>query len=296
MVVTGLAFPPFPEGRQKRHVLNVAPVLWGYSEVAAIWVVGSLARGQTDFYSDVDLRIAVSPEVLSVWQTPDFERIFSGSSVGHRLLPIADGTFVHSMLLSDGSFFDLAVQSTDHEPPREPMVVLGCRNASLERKLGGGIEDKPAPDKASGGGVKNLLSLFWINTLKHEKVLFRHLDLLSVVGLSQERMMLMQLWYILDTGYDPRYMMGVTLHGLADQVRAIERTRPEKAKALLIGPALTDRGSIIQAIEAIRGEVSQIGRELSAHYSFEYPEALETTAKSSWDRFKDSLTTGQILR
>jgi predicted nucleotidyltransferase len=286
--MTELTLDQLQEGRQKNHVMRVAPVLWGYCEVAAIWVVGSLARGQTDFYSDVDLWIAVSPEALSAWRAPDFEKIFSGTSVGHRLLPIPDGTFVHSMLLSDGSFFDLAIQSTDQEPSREQRRVLGCRNTTFAQKLGSNFRGQPSPENASADSVKTLLSLFWINTLKHEKVLFRKLDLLSVVGLSQERMMLMQLWYILETGYDPGYVMGVTLHGLADQARAIERSRPEKTKALLIGPTLTDRESIIRAIEALREEVSQSGRVLSARYGFEYPEVLEATAKSSWRRFKES--------
>ena len=283
-----LNFEKIQEGRQKDHIKKVAPTLWQHAEVAAIWIVGSLVRGEADHYSDADLWIAVSPNSLEKWKSPDLAELFDHETVGYRFLRVSDHAFLHGVLLSDGTPFDLCIQGTEEEPPQEPMLVLGCRDEEFEQRLKSSCRERSEPAQVTQEFVERVVINYWINTLKHEKVIHRDLELLSVVGLHIERMVLMQLWYILDTGYDPSYFMGTTAHGLIEQARSIQRIRPDKGQSLIVGDALTDRSSIYRAIEDIRDEVSRIGRTLSERLGFEYPAALEETIRESWRKFKES--------
>ena len=57
---------------QMETLRNIAPIIWENDEVVALWIIGSLARGKGDVYSDVDLGVAVKPESLNSWKSPDF--------------------------------------------------------------------------------------------------------------------------------------------------------------------------------------------------------------------------------
>ncbi len=61
-----LDFDKIPEGKQKQLLEAVVPRVWACEDVLAMWGVGSLARGNADEHSDVDLWIAV--EDVSDWQ------------------------------------------------------------------------------------------------------------------------------------------------------------------------------------------------------------------------------------
>ncbi len=121
---------------QQKTVKDVASALWEQSEVVALWLGGSLARGTADAFSDIDFRLAVAPSHLAYWEIPSFERIFEHCSVvGHQFLRFHEDAYLHHLLLSTGELFDLHVQSTESEPTPETHQVLGCRSDLFARKL-----------------------------------------------------------------------------------------------------------------------------------------------------------------
>jgi predicted nucleotidyltransferase len=47
---------------------EVTERLWTNDEIMALWIEGSLARGAGDLFSDVDLHIVITPELLARWK------------------------------------------------------------------------------------------------------------------------------------------------------------------------------------------------------------------------------------
>lgn len=279
-------FEKLPAGWQRDQIEKVAPILWSNQEVQAMWIVGSMARGESDIYSDVDLWIAVPPESLAAWESVDLPSIFADDFIAHRLFKLSDEAFLHGVIITGGKPFDLGVQTTTMELSQEPLIPLGSRDDSFSKRLEESSGDKLPPPPASGERVEFAVRNYWINTLKHEKANHRNAEILSVVGLNLERSILMQLWYIAETGYDHSYSMGVTAHGLMLQVRAAERLQGEKAREMIVGGALGDAPSLFKAIEEIRDEVALVGRQLSRQLEFEYPDALEEAVRESWKEFR----------
>ena len=75
-----LRLDDLPPLAQSQAIRMLAPRLWENKQVVAIWLGGSLAAGTGDPYSDIDLRVAVSPDDL-----PDGKvQTSTASSMGQR--------------------------------------------------------------------------------------------------------------------------------------------------------------------------------------------------------------------
>ncbi len=279
--------PPLP---QSARLARLIPHLWNETDVVAIWLGGSLAAGAADEYSDVDLRVAVTPHALETWKTPDFHRLFEGEYVGGNCFPFADDAFLHHLALQSGMIFDLWVQISARDPSAEDILVLGCRDPEYQRLLDS-IRPHPvaAWEPADPMTLQQALVDFWINSLKHGKVLHRHLDLLTSTGVGLERSFLLRLWHIQATGSDIGKERA-TIHTLTRTARAVETLLDAHAWRLQ-GAPLTTRAEIMAAIEAIRDEVSLVGRTLAMEMGFDYPNALEQTVRQAW---RDVLATEKI--
>ena len=121
---------------------------------------------------------------------------------------------------------------------------------------------------------------YWILTNKHLKVIKRNLAMMTVVGLHHERLALMRAWFIHATGRD--LATRPTIHALNNMIAEIAVSFPN-AWDLLGMPVRTVEESIA-AIEAIRKEMSLVGRALSHKYAFEYPTDLDETVCNYWHR------------
>ena len=66
--MTSLDLGVLPTMAQERTISWLAPALWVDERVVALWLGGSLARGEGDDYSDIDLRVAVDPADLEAWR------------------------------------------------------------------------------------------------------------------------------------------------------------------------------------------------------------------------------------
>ncbi len=284
--MNGLHLDMLPDLPQRAAIREVASQIWNDEEVIAIWVGGSLARDAGDIYSDVDFRVAVSPEHLASWKVPKFENIFRQAAVvGHSFLAFGENSFLHHLVLANGEIFDFFVQSMKRLPTAEPLLILGCRDAAFEQIL---RERNVVPEvqmhAVDKDVVRDLLISFWISTHKHRKVLHRGLDLMVTQGIHAEGNILMRLWYIQVAGEDYRESRQQTIHSLTKIVRTLEHSIGTPALGI-IGAPMRDRQEIRQTIERNRSVVSQIGRQLAQTYEFEYPEVLEATAIRGWEEF-----------
>jgi len=284
VTVAGIALPPLPPLPQVERLRQLAPLLWQREEVRALWLGGSLARGEADRYSDVDLRLAVAPDALDTWRQLDFDLLFEGGCVGSHFSLFDADLFLHHLALSSGDIVDLSVQSAARAPFRETVLILGCRDRAFERQLGNAeaaLEVRAEP--AGAAGVRGVIVDFWINSLKHRKILHRGLDLLALTGIEIERATLMRLWYVLATGFESAPGRD-SIHGKTPVIRAVEGLLAAKAFELLGAPA-RHRAEIVQAIEGHRDEVSRVGRLLAERLGFAYPAALEETVRRTWHEF-----------
>jgi hypothetical protein len=260
--------------------------LWQQDGVCAIWLGGSLAAGNADRYSDVDLRIAVRPDAFENWKRQrDLSALFGAPCLAHHVQPFGERLILHHMLLADGDIYDLLVMPTDHEHREHAILILGCRDESFAPRLARFGEspttDDPPADPAI---VRQLLCTFWLNSHKHRKVLARGLNALALFALAtSDHATLIRLWYTLHTGRNAG-LKHISIHGLTQQTRTIEQRVGPGALAML-GAGLTTRGQIILHIEAVRDEVARVGRRLAQTLNFEYPTELEETVRRGWREF-----------
>jgi hypothetical protein len=273
-----------PELPQCRHLSQLAPLLWRQEGVIALWVGGSLAHGNADLYSDIDLRMAVKPDTLPGWKQPDLAALFAGECLGHQFLPFGEEAFLHHLVLRTGDIYDLWVQSADLDPPADAILILGCRDEALRQRLQ--RTESPAvarPQPADNEAIRQALVDFWIGSHKHRKVLHRNLHLLVMTGIQLDRAVLLRLWYVLETGLDFGHGRS-TIHGMTELVRTVEGVQGDTALQVL-GAPLTDRHQIYRAIEQIRDQVSDVGKRLAHRMGFAYPDDLEQMVRRGWSEF-----------
>ena len=281
-----LSLDRLPDLPQTATIAGLAPRIWRDERVIALWIGGSIGRGAADRYSDVDLLVAVPPEDLNAWRTPDFAALFDDQIVGRQFLSFGSDAFLHLLVLRNGVMLDFLVQSASRAPLPEPVIVLGCREDELARALARASE-APEPEAAAENGpeLRQAIVDFWINSHKHRKVLSRGLDLMIPLGMQSERMTLLRLWYLLATGEEAGPALFQGIHGLTALVRAVEGLAGTEALAAL-GAPMRDRAEIYAAIERNREIVARVGRALAKQYDFEYPADIERMVLQSWEEFK----------
>lgn len=275
--------PPLP---QAATIRLLAPRLWQDERVVAIWLGGSLAAGTGDPYSDIDLRVAVSPADLAGWKTPDFSTLLDDPPLARQFVKLGESSFLHHLILQSGDILDLLIQNTEAAPGEEPVLVLGCRgDAFAERLACNNHMPSLARSTVTSEAVSDLIIAFWINSHKHRKVLYRNLDLMFPAATYANWYMLMRMWYIDAAGCDTRPDHFSGIHGLTELVRAVGQTYGTEPLALCGAPTRT-RDEICVAIERYHEIVSRLGRRLAERYGFEYPAALEDIVRRDWQAFR----------
>jgi len=275
-----------PDLPQSQFLKHVAQTLWARDDVIAIWVGGSLATGEADPYSDVDLFIAVTPEALSEWLEPNWDALFDGRCLASGFSRFGERFYVHHLLLDTGDIYDLHVQPADVRFPPEPRLILGCRDQELRDTLAQAErEELPLAWPARAWIVQELLESYWLNAHKHRKVLARGLDLLILTGLQYAYSLMLRLYYILATGDDCGDLRRGTIHTLTPIVRTLQDAFGDRILRV-IGQPLRSRAEICEAIEILNEEAGRVGRELARRYEFEYPAELESLVTRYWEQFK----------
>jgi predicted nucleotidyltransferase len=264
---------------------DLATALFVQDDVVAIWLGGSMARGNSDKYSDIDLRVAVAPIDFARWKNPDLKAVLRREVVGYKPQNWGEDGVLHHLLLKSGQIVDLFVMTTARENPEDAIAVLKCRDPEFAKTLERFRQAAPAGnayEAAEGAVLRQVLIEFWINTHKHRKVLHREIDLLVITGLGFDRAMLSRLWYAELTGMDfanrrpSIFQMSATSKALREGVaNSME----------VLGMGTSDRNSLCRAIERIRDEVASVGRRLASRFDFDYPEDVEKIVRSGWQEF-----------
>jgi hypothetical protein len=256
--------------------------------IQAIWVGGSLAAGTGDAYSDVDFRIAVEPEQIARWTSPDWEHYLPMRPSGGLLMRFGEQALLHHLVLLDGAIVDFYVQDTTSQNSEPNLIILACRNAELRATLEGFARPAPALVRAIDGAVvRQFLVDYWITTHKQMKALARKYDHSAFAGLYLERMALLRAWYMQAVGKD--IDARVTLHMLGALHKGLEGKLTEHQHNILGLPSRTPDETVM-VIDAIRAEMARVGRWLAHRHEFAFPHELEAVVQRSWNEHKESLT------
>lgn len=282
-----LDFEKLPELPQIHRVRELSLRLWQRPEVEALWLGGSLAASRGDPYSDIDYRVAVSDAALSQWESPEPGSI-PGAWLVRRTVRLGDGGVLHQLMLDDAELLDVVVWRASSVRIDEPVIVLGCRSESLQAVLDAEYREPAIRfPRADPHTIRRLIEDYWILTSKGRKVLSRGLGLLSHLGMHLERMVLLRLMYVAETGLDCGDPGRGTIHGLSGVVRSVSAARGDAGFELL-GAALDSPEAIRRQTERHHDEAAALGRELASRLGFEYPAAVEQATRDAWSRFRKS--------
>lgn len=270
---------------QRERLALVLDDLWADPTVVALWLGGSLGRGAGDAYSDVDLRVAVTPAAFSETEIPPAAARLQQDAVAVLPLRFGVNSVLFHMLLNDGEIYDLHLLRSDQPPPGERRRLLACRDADLAPQLDEGADPDIYAPPATPEAAQKALTMFWITAHKGQKVLHRGMPLMALQGQTLLRQELIRLWYMEATGNDCGPMSRLTIHTLTPVIRAVQQARGETALALIGRPVRTV-AEIYADIDALCEAVADVGRSLAQKLGFAYSEALETTVRKSWHRFK----------
>ena len=270
-----------PDLPQVKYIRHAAQALGPRQDVHAFWLGGSFARGDADLFSDVDMRIAVAGDTIGAWREPDWAVLLSDTVVGQQLLPFAETSFLHHLIVSQGTIIDFFVQSVDHPISRDAQLIIKYNDPSLRDRIRAADRPERADlPQADPHQLKAAIEEFWIISHKHAKVLFRNLNVLTLAGIEFERALLTRLWYASLTGKDLGKQRP-TVHLFTQAVRTLQEQLGSKALSVL-GASLATRGDLLSWISLVRDEIAAVGRNLAAKHGFAYPEALEQTVRQSW--------------
>lgn len=271
---------------QRKRLALLLNDLWADPTIAALWLGGSLARGAGDAYSDVDLRVAVTPVAFSETEMPPAAARLQWDAVAVLPLRFGVNSVLFHMLLSDGEIYDLHVLPSDQPPPSERRRLLACRDANLAPQLDEGADPDIYAPPATPEAAQQTLTMFWITAHKGQKVLHRGMPLMALQGQTLLRQELIRLWYMQATGNDCGPMSRLTIHTLTPVIRAVQGAQGAAALTA-VGRPLRTTAEIYADIDALCDAVADVGRILAQQLGFAYPEALETTVRTGWHRFKE---------
>lgn len=273
-------FELVPDLPQKKFLIHVVEGLWQDPSTIAVWLGGSLARGQGDRNSDVDLRIALRPEKYT--RVPSGATLLFQMAVVHQRLEFSEDSTLHHMLLRNGQIYDLLVQSTSRPPTSERRLVLACRDEQFGDTLSHGVDPETTFKAAVPLAVRHIIEGYWLGLLKHKKVVERDLGIVAWEGEHRLRCSLLQLYHVLATGHDCGDPLRMTIHSMSPAVRNIQAEIGPPALAMLGKPARTVEELVDSAMQIAR-EVARIGRLLSASLDFDYPAEAERVVAAAWD-------------
>jgi hypothetical protein len=258
LFVVNHTFPPQPQFEMLPGLLEG---LERDPAITAAWVGGSLAIGNTDAHSDIDLRLAVSTETFSLDHMPAPLEILERDAIFMRRRSFGDGTAWHYALLPSGAIWDVLVYRDTREPFPEQRRVIFARGDWAE-KLSVGSDPSVQFPAAQADAILETLEQFWVDWMKHAKVLARGGENVIWMGMNLSRHALTRLKFIAETGLDCGATERLTIHTLLPVARALGGWSAEGMN-----------------LEELATEASKVGKALASRFGFAYPEAVEAVAR-----------------
>ena len=283
-----------PSGLPQTALLHqLVPTLWQRPGVEALWLEGSLGRGNADLYSDVDLYIGVTDSTFDAWRTLDVAALFGEQYAAHHYSEFAEDFIVYHVYLAAGVIYDLHIQPQSRQLPTSQRLILACRDDAYRAQLVAAAPAVPEttnpifdPQPLDPATIRPQLVGFWMNADKGRKVLYRGQDLTSYTGLHLFRQMLTRLLFIEQTGADCGDLTRPSIHGLKAAAAVLGESLGNELGELM-GPPMRNRRELWAAQAQLQQEVARVGRVLAERYEVDYPAALEKIVVENWTRFGD---------
>lgn len=276
---------------QAQFLYTLAPVLWQRPGVLALWLEGSLARGNADRYSDVDLYVGVEPASLEQWRALDVPSLFGDHYAAHLFSYFSDDFFVYHVYLTAGGIYDLHIQSRTRDLPRAHRLLLAWRDDAYEAALRAAAPEPSAdnlqmfgPQPLDPAILPSLVNFFWINADKGRKVIYRNQEFTVHTGFHLLRHTIARMLFIEQTGTDCGDLTRPSIHGLKATALALKAAWGDELGQWMGAPARTLL-ELCQAQIRLHHEAARVGRVLAARYQFAYPEALEQIVMANWRQF-----------
>ena len=250
-----------PDLPQLEGLSQVLAKLQSDSNITAAWLGGSLARGNADVYSDIDLRIAVNTEIFNLERLPEPLEPLERNAIFMRRRSFGEGTAWHYAMLPNGAIWDVLIYVDTRDPFIEFRNVIFARGEWRAKLLGGSDPSIDFP-AASADATLNQLEGFWLDWSKHAKVLSRGTENVLWMGANLSRHALTRLKFISASGLDCGPTDRMTIHTLLPVAKALEGWSAERL-----------------SLEEMALEAARLGRELAVTLEFQYPETLEKVAR-----------------
>lgn len=280
-----------PSLPQTHFLPDLTRSLWQRDGVIALWLAGSMGRGNADPYSDVDLYVGVTSDALNDWQDIDVTTLFGDAYAAHYYSHFDAELFVFHVFLKAGHLYDLHIQGQDRELPKHNRIILACRDEAYRTALIS-TEDQPfiaPPTPIDPEAAEREIIIFWVSLDKGRKLLYRNLDLVISSGLYLMRQMVLRLLYMDVTGEDCGNLIRLGIHPLKPVTHALQPVLGEELARLMGAPATT-RSELYAANTQLGEVVGRVGRSLAEKYEFDYPEALEQAVLRNWEAFMKTMS------
>ena len=129
-------------------------------------------------------------DTIGAWREPDWAVLLGDTVVGQQLLPFAETSFLHHLIVSQGTIIDFFVQSVDHPISRDAQLIIKCNDAFGDRSVRQTVQNVQTCQRPIRTSSKPLLKNSGSSLTQHAKVLFRNLDVLALAGIEFERALL----------------------------------------------------------------------------------------------------------
>lgn len=294
-MTTTFALETLPDLPQIAFLKQLLPALWQRPAVEALWLEGSLGRGNADLYSDIDLYIGVTPDAHDGWRALDVAALFGDAYAAHHFSDFAADFIVYHVYLASGVIYDLHVQPRTRTLPPAHRLILACRDEAYRAELlaaapasAAEANAQFAPQPFDPSTLAPQLVNFWINADKGRKVLYRRQDLTTYSGFHLFRQMLIRLLFIEQTGMDCGDLTRPTIHGLKAAAAVLGDALGADLYGLMGAPARSRQE--MWAVQAqLHDAFARVGRVLTERYGVDYPEALEAVVRGNWAAFAQEI-------
>ncbi len=175
--------------------------LYDLSPVRAVFLAGSLGRGEGDEWSDLDLQVHVDRSFSDFLDDAQIQAVTGDPPVALERFKLGADGWMHHLILANGTFVDLLCRTE-----------LSAAETRLWVSLPADMTSPPAvvarhpktwtPQPIRPDEVARLVFRYWITMHKHRRGMARRQDLVIWTGIRHSIALLVRLEFIAATGQD----------------------------------------------------------------------------------------------
>ena len=188
--------------------------LYGLSPVQAVFLAGSLGRGDGDEWSDLDLQVHVDRSFGDFLDDAEIQAVTGEPPVALERFKLGADGWMHHLILTDGTFVDLLCRTELSTEEARFWISLPPNMTSPPEA----VASRPktwAPKSLDADAVAALVSRYWITMHKHRRGMARNQDLVIWTGIHLSVALLVRLEFIAVTGKDCGDLTRMGIYDLA---------------------------------------------------------------------------------